>query len=93
MVGVQFNVNGVLEYHDLQRKIFNGQMQLVKKSEVNRQWSKLLTSYQLRFLRFSLFVVYRRYNAITNTWYFERSKMSIPDKDYFEMTLRFLSDV
>ena len=78
--------------HEIRRRLFNGQVQLIKKSQSNFQWHRLLTSFQLKFIRLSLWASYRRYNPVTNTWYVKNDRLIIPEDRYWEATIRFISD-
>ena len=82
----------IREFHEIKRKLFNGQVQLIKKSQSNFQWHRLLTSFQLKFIRLSLWASYRRYNPVTNTWFVKNDRLTIPGDRYWETTLRFISD-
>ena len=78
--------------HSISRRVFTGLCQLVRKSQSNFQWHRLLTSYQLKYLRLSLWVRYRRFNTDSESWYFEKKPLVVPDGAHWETTLRFVSD-
>ena len=93
LVVCQRYADGDQTFHELRRKLYNGQVQLIRKSQREFIWNKLLTSYQMRFIRLSVWVSYRRYNAALNRWFMEEKRMTIPSNGLFEVGLRFVSDV
>lgn len=71
---------------------YSGQYPIVKKSEPYKQWHKLLMSYNLRFMRFHLFVTYREFDIVKNLWVFKKYPMKIDENNYYDFTLRFISE-
>ena len=80
-------------FHDIQRRLFNGQVQLVRKSQAELEWHRLLTSYQMKFIRLSLWIEQRKWNNETATWAIKRSRLNVPASRHWEATLRFVSDI
>ena len=76
----------------MQSAMYAGQTYLIRKSQANFQWNKLMTAYEIKLFRFQLYIWYRVWNDTTGQWGIQKSKLSIPDEQFWEMTVRFVSD-
>lgn len=90
---VSFDDQGVFAGQSITNSLYAGQYPFVKKSDVGKQWHKLLTSYDLRFFRFHVFITYRSYNPATDIWQMKTTLLPIADGKYWDFSLRFLSQV
>ena len=89
---VNFDQDGSFSSQEITSKVYSGQIAFIKKSDNHTQWHRLLTAFQLSYFRFHLFITYRVYNIATNTWYLKREALKVPDDQFWEMELRFISD-
>ena len=89
--GITFDENGVFQEQTLSNKIYAGMYPLIKKSERNKQWHRLLTSYSLLFFRFTVYVTYRKYDSIKDAWVFDTKALDIGETKYWNFSIRFLS--
>ena len=62
-------------------------------SDQFKQWTKLSTSYELRFLRFFLKIVYRVYDSTKDIWKLEIKDLDVPKSRMWSMLVRFVSEV
>ena len=90
---VQFDEDGVFTQQALTNSVYSGQYAFVSKSDVSKQWHRLLTSFDQRFLRFYLYITYRVYDSTKDEWVMKPMRVPIPDKHYWNFTIRFLSEV
>ena len=88
-----FDSDGKYESSKITTNIYSGQYSLIKKSSPYKKWTKLQTSYEIRFFRFLLNIFYRKYNSETNVWDISKKFLNIPDDMYWSMLLRFVSEV
>ena len=88
---VTFDENGVFTQQSLTNTLYAGMFPFVKKSDSSKQWHRLLTSYSLRFFRFSIFITYRNYDSTKDAWVFKTVKLPIEKTKYWDFSLRFLS--
>ena len=88
---VSFDEDGVYKESKITNTLYAGQYPLIKKSDRSKQWHKLLTSFSLRFLRFSIWVTYRNYVSAKDEWTFETIRLPIDDTQFWDFSLRFLS--
>ena len=89
--GITFDEDGVFKEQTLSNIIYAGMYPLIKKSDVNKQWHRLLTSYSLQFFRFTVYITYRNYDSIKDAWVFNTKALAIGDTKYWNFSLRFLS--
>ena len=89
---IKFDEAGVLESMHMTSAMYAGQTNFIKKSDMTFQWNKLMTAYELKLFRFQLYIWYRVWNDTTGQWGIQKSKLSIPDEQFWEMTVRFVSD-
>ena len=90
---VQFNEDGLFTQQALTNSVYSGQYSFVSKSDVSKQWHRLLTSFDQRFLRFYLYITYRVYDSVKDMWVMKPMRLPIPDKHFWNFTIRFLSEV
>ena len=88
---VSFDEDGVYKQSKITNTLYAGQYPLIKKSDRFKQFHKLLTSFSLRFFRFSIWVTYRNYVSSKDEWTFETIRLPIDDTQYWDFSLRFLS--
>ena len=89
--GLTFDEDGVFVEQTLSNIVYAGMYPLVKKSDVNKQWHRLLTSYSLRFFRFTVYVTYRKYDSLKDAWVFDTKALEIKEPKYWNFSIRFLS--
>ena len=73
-------------------KIYSGQAAMIRKHDSHHQWNKLLSSYRLRYMRFFLFVTYRDYQDSTNTFVLRKMPVTVDPHDYWNFSIKFVSD-
>ena len=88
---VTFDEEGIFKEQSLTNTIYAGMFPFIKKSDRSKQWHRLMTSYSLRFFRFSIYITYRNYDAAKDTWVFNTDKLPIEKTKYWDFSLRFLS--
>ena len=88
-----FDATGSLLSTSTESNIYAGDYQFIRKSDQFKQWTRLSTSYEIRFLRFFLKIVYRTYNSIKDIWELKTQDLEIPNNRMWSMLLRFISDV
>jgi hypothetical protein len=74
-------------------RVYAGQCNMIKKYDSHHQWNRLLTSYRLRYLRFYIYVTYRDYQVATDRFVMKKSALKVEPHEYWNMTLKFVSDV
>ena len=89
---VSFDNDGVFSSQTLKNILYSGQVNFIKKSDVHTEWFRLLTAFELRYMRFHLHIHYREWSDSTNTWILTKSKLEVPENKYWEMSIRFVSD-
>jgi hypothetical protein len=77
----------------LTSKIYAGQMNLIRKSDMYHEWHRLLTSFDAKFFRFYIHKTYRVFNIQTEKWSIETTPLKIEEDDYWLLQIRFVSDV
>jgi hypothetical protein len=87
-----FNSDGTFSGQELSTRVYSGQVSFVKKADRISQWQKLLTAYELKFFRFHLYIWYRAYSAVSNTWTLKKQRLDVPERKYWELELLFVSD-
>ena len=88
---VVFDREGALKESKISNVLYSGQFPFIKKSDRSKEWHKLLTTFSLRFFRFSIWVTYRSYNTPKDEWVFETALLPIDSTQYWDFSLRFLS--
>ena len=88
---VTFDEEGAYKESKISNTLYAGQYPFIKKSDRSKQWHKLLTSFSLRFFRFSIYVTYRSYSSVKDEWVFETMLLPIDQTKYWDFSLRFLS--
>ena len=88
---VSFDAEGAFKESKISNTLYAGQYPFIKKSDRSKQWHKLLTSFSLRFFRFSIYVTYRSYNSKKDEWLFETVLLPVDKTKYWDFSLRFLS--
>jgi len=74
----------------IQTKSYVGRHPFVKKTDINKNWVSLNTSYELRYFRFQLLCSYRYFDGA-----FKLKKIDVPidANDFWELGVRFVSIV
>ena len=88
-----FDSDGNYSSTAIENKLYFGDYPLVKKSDVNKKYTKLLTSFEQRFMRFHLYVWYRYYDSAKDVWNLVKKLVEIPTNRSWVMLLRFISEV
>ena len=76
---------------DLQTKSYVGRYPFVKKTDSNKNWLSLNTSYELRYFVFQLLCSYRYFDIATSTFKLRKESVPIDTNDFWELGLRFVS--
>ena len=90
---VTFDEDGTFSEQAVSSTVFAGQYPFIRKSDRSKQWHRLLTTYDLRFLRFHLYITYRRYDSSKDKWEMKTDRLKIAKDRYWDFSLRFLSEV
>ena len=90
---MKFDEEGAFIEQYLTNTVYSGQFPFVRKDQRNKQWHRLLTSFDQRFFRFYLFITYRNYDSATDKWIIKPQRLEVPENCYWDFTLRFLSEV
>jgi len=85
-----FDENGQFQNRTLQSQLYSGQYSFIKKSDQNLEWYRLITSYELRFFRFHLYIWNRMW--IDNSWKLVQKRLAVPTNKYWSMSLKFVSE-
>ena len=89
--GITFDEDGIFTEQTLTNTLYAGMYPLIKKSDTNKQWHRLLTSYSLRFFRFTVYVTYRNYDSKKDAWIFDTKALAIKEPKYWNFSIRFIS--
>ena len=89
----EFDSAGTITSKKIATKVYCGLYPLIKKSSPNKTYHKLLTSYNLRYFRFHLYVTFRTYDSVTDLWKFSRKALDVPKNLFWSCSLRFCSEV
>ena len=90
---IKYDETGAFTEQTITNTLFAGQYPFVKKSDQTKQWHRLLTSYDLRFFRFHIYMTYRSYDSVKDEWVLKTDRLKIDDERYWEFSLRFISEV
>jgi hypothetical protein len=77
----------------LHSKVYAGQVALIRKYDSHHQWNRLMTSYRLRYIRFYVYITYRVFDTTSETYKFEKHKLEIDEHEFWNFTVKFVSDV
>ena len=91
-VEMQWNSLGAIEHTKYRNNIYSGQHSFINKNQPTTQWTKLISSINLAYFRFYLMIHYRAFNEETSKWGIVSERMSIPENEYWSITIRFVSD-
>ena len=83
---VAFDDQGVFTQQIITNTLYAGQFPFIKKSDRSKQWHKLLTSYDLRFLRFHVNLTYRNYDSVKDEWRLKTDRLTIDPKRYWDFS-------
>ena len=89
---IRFDETGILENLTMQSVMYAGQTNFIKKSDRSFQWNRLLTAYELKLFRFQIYIHYRVWNDATQRWVLEKNPLTVPDQQFWELAVRFVSD-
>ena len=89
---IKFGESGDFDSMVMSSAMWAGQANLVKKSDINFQWNKLSTAAYLKLFRFQLYIWYRVWNDSRREWTLSRGKLDVPAKQFWELSVRFVSD-
>ena len=89
---IRFDEAGIFENMTMQSAMYAGQTNFIRKSDANFQWNKLSTAYELKFFRFQVYIWYRVWDDATQRWKLTKDKLIVPDQQYWELSVRFVSD-
>jgi hypothetical protein len=90
---ISFSSNGRFDSTELARRVYAGLVSFVKKTDRDVVWYRLLTSTNLYFFRFHLYIIYRKYDILTNSWSLIKKRITVNAGKFWEMELTFVSDV
>ena len=89
---IRFNESGIFENMMMQSAMYAGQTNFIKKSDPTFQWNRLLTAYEQKLFRFQIYIWYRIWDDATQKWKLDKSPLNVPDQQFWEMSVRFVSD-
>ena len=89
---IRFDETGVFENMTMQSAMYAGQTNFIRKSDRSFQWNRLLTAYELKLFRFQVYIYYRVWNEAAQRWVLQKSALEVPDEQFWEMSVRFVSD-
>ena len=89
---IKFGESGEFDSMSMSSAMWAGQANFVKKSDVSFQWNKLSTAAYLKLFRFQLYIWYRVWNDTKRRWTLSRSKLVVPSEQFWELSVRFVSD-
>ena len=85
--------NYKLEGISIRSTVYNGMYAFIKKTDPQHQWNRLLSSFDLRLLRFYLYITYREFTEDTSTFALSKKNFTIPDNSYWHLVMRFVSSI
>ena len=88
-----YTPDGRLLSSGIQNNVYAGDYQFIKKSDRFKTFTKLLTSYELRLLRFYLKIWYRHYDSATDKWQLLKKELPIAEDRMWSFLLRFVSEI
>ena len=88
-----YTPDGRLLSSGIQNNVYAGDYQFIKKSDRFKSFTKLLTSYELRLLRFYLKIWYRAYDSSTDKWKLLKKELPIAEDRMWNVLLRFVSEI
>ena len=89
---IKYNESGVVDTMSMTSAMYAGQTNFIRKSDISFQWNKLLTAYEVKLFRFQVYITYRVWNDTTQLWVLLKSPLSVPAQQFWEMSVRFVSD-
>ena len=89
---IKYDEQGQYDGLSLHTKLYSGQHSMIRRSNISRQWNRLLTSFELRLMKFMLFVTYRTWDEVNVRWKLDRQKMNVPKNTYWYLNVLFVSD-
>ena len=90
---IRFDDTGTYKESTMKTKLYSGQVAFIKKSDRHTEWLKLLTAYELRYFRFHLFITYRTWDNTNNRFKLTKKLLEVPENKYWDMTIKFVSEV
>lgn len=90
---IEFDNDMDIDGLSIKTQIYNGRYSFVKKTDYQHQWNQLLSSFDLRLLRFYLRITYRDFDEATNTFTLSKKELTIPDNSYWHLVVRFVSNI
>ena len=90
---MRFDKEGAFVEQSITNTVYAGQFPFVRKDQPSKQWHRLLTALDLRFMRFYLFITYRSYSSEKDEWTTKPYRVDVPKNNYWDFSLRFLSEV
>ena len=85
-----FAENGTFENMTMKSQLYSGQVSFIRKSDFSQEWFKLLTSYEVRYFRFHIYIWNRLW--VNNKWKIVKKKLHIPTNKYWGLSLKFVSE-
>jgi hypothetical protein len=89
----KFDTDGRITEKESTMDLYSGMVPFITISERNKEFHKLITSYDLRFFRFHIYVVFRKYDSDTDKWIFTKTKLPVDKNSYIDFAIRFVSEV
>jgi hypothetical protein len=90
---IRFDENRNLSGITIASTIYNGQFAFIRKTDRQHKWNRLMSSFDVRLLRFYLRVMYRDFNEIQNKYILSTKDVKIPENAFWQMVVRFVSNV
>jgi hypothetical protein len=90
---ISFDADRALSGITISSTVYNGQFAFIRKTDKQHKWNRLLSSFDVRLLRFYLRVMYRDFNEIQNKYTLVTKDVKIPENAFWHMVVRFVSNV
>ena len=85
-----YDENGRFQNRTLKSQIYSGQYSFIKKSDRTIEWFRLLTSYEIRYFRFHLYIWNRMW--VDNKWKLVQKRLVVPNNKFWILSLKFVSE-
>ena len=89
---IRFDESGVFDRMTMRAAMYSGQSNMIRKSDINFQWNRLSSAYELKLFRFQLYVTYRVWDSARQRWTLSKTKLDVDPQEFWELSCRFVSD-
>lgn len=91
-VQAQWDQLGTFSAMSIKSNVYSGQYAFIHKNKKVSHWNRLLTAYNLQFFRFFIQIHYRVFSEELGTWGIQIERLDVPESEYWQMNVRFVSD-